>query len=82
MRRFWQRWSYWDFEDKMVWVLKRVATLLALGFFAGIALALIWCVVVLTHLVMGVHHEDLIAWVCGSVMFAVNFYMLDDVLWG
>lgn len=81
MRRFWQRWSYWDLEDKLVWVGKRIVTLLSLAVMAGVSLGVIVGFVVLFNYLLGAQAEDVFVWSCFAVAMAGNYYMLDGVLW-
>lgn len=81
MKRFWQKWSYWDLEDKLVWVGKRLITLLTLSVIAVVTMGLIWGVVIVWQLFVGTNTENLVNWVAFTVLFAGNFYMLDGALW-
>lgn len=83
MKRFWQRWSYWDFEDKLVWVLKRIVTLLALSVLVAVVVGLIYLLVIVYHFFIAEHHPDeFVHWLGGAFLLAMNYYMLDDLLWG
>lgn len=81
MRRFWQRWSYWDLEDKLVWVGKRIVTLLAMAALSGVAMILIVGFVILSNFLLGAQAEDVFVWASFAAVMAANYYMLDGVLW-
>lgn len=81
MRRFWQRWSYWDFEDKLVWVGKRLLTLFVMGAIVLFVITVVTAIKVAMHLFTGVHWESVLEIGVFTALMSVNYYMLDGCLW-